>query len=83
MQNSCSKNKVQCWGYYLAEEFAKQWLQDKGGRERGLFMDSSGVSKGGKCWFAVESKMFEISIVMVQGKLRGLFWRGVKAFPLG
>ena len=46
-------------------------------------MDSSGVSKGGKCWFAVESKMFEISIVMVQGKLRGLFWRGVKAFPLG
>ena len=52
-------------------------------RERGLLMDSSGVSKGGKCWFAVESKMFEISIVMVQGKLRGLFWRGVKAFPLG
>ncbi|RVX15844.1 hypothetical protein CK203_005809 [Vitis vinifera] len=29
--------------------------------------ESSGVLKGGKCWFALESKTFEISIEVVQG----------------
>ena len=32
--------------------------------------ESSGVLKGGKCWFALESKTFEISIEVVQGKRR-------------
>ncbi|RVW76361.1 hypothetical protein CK203_049878 [Vitis vinifera] len=32
--------------------------------------DSNGVSKGGKCWFAVESKSFEISIEEVRGRMR-------------
>ncbi|RVW59638.1 hypothetical protein CK203_103273 [Vitis vinifera] len=31
-----------------------------------------GVSKGGKCWFLVESKTFEISIEVVRGKPRGI-----------
>ena len=29
--------------------------------------ESRGLSKGGKCWFAIESKTFEISIEVVQG----------------
>ena len=32
--------------------------------------ESSGVLKGRKCWFALESKTFEISIEVVQGKRR-------------
>ncbi|RVX03896.1 hypothetical protein CK203_021616 [Vitis vinifera] len=54
-------------------------------RERGLLMDSSGVSKGGKCWFAVESKMFEISIVMVRGNglVGGWFLLSKKLRALG
>ena len=43
-------------------------------------MDSSGVSKGGKCWFAVESKTFEISIEVVRGKLRGTILERSKGF---
>ncbi|RVX19238.1 hypothetical protein CK203_008598 [Vitis vinifera] len=43
-------------------------------------MDSSGVSKGGKCWFAVESKAFEISIEVVRGKLRGTILERSKGF---
>ena len=31
-----------------------------------------GGLKGGKCWFAVESKTFEISIEVVRGKPRGI-----------
>ena len=27
--------------------------------------------RGGKCWFAIESKTFEVSIEEVRGKLRG------------
>ena len=40
--------------------------------------DSNGVSKGGKCWFAVESKAFKISIEEVRGKLRGTIWERSK-----
>ena len=40
--------------------------------------DSNGVSKGGKCWFAVESKSFEISIEEVRGRLRGTIWERSK-----
>ncbi|RVW28783.1 hypothetical protein CK203_089253 [Vitis vinifera] len=40
--------------------------------------DSNGVSKGGKCWFAVESMAFEISIEEVRGKLRGTIWERSK-----
>ena len=36
------------------------------------FSEGRGVSKGGKCWFAVESKTFKISIEEVQGKQRGI-----------
>ena len=43
-------------------------------------MDSSGVSKGGKCWFAFESKAFEISIEVVRGKLRGTILERSKGF---
>ena len=42
--------------------------------------DSNGVSKGGKCWFAVESKSFEISIEEVRGRLRGTIWERSKGF---
>ena len=45
-----------------------------------MVMDSSGVSKGGKCWFAVESKTLEISIEVVQGKLRGTILERSKGF---
>ena len=43
-------------------------------------MDSGRVSKGGKCWFAVESKTFEISIEVVRGKLRGTILERSKVF---
>ncbi|RVX01039.1 hypothetical protein CK203_022861 [Vitis vinifera] len=43
-------------------------------------MDSSGVSKGGKSWFSVESKAFEISIEVVRGKLRGTILERSKGF---
>ena len=33
--------------------------------------DSHGFPKGGKSWFAVESKSFEISIEEIRGRLRG------------
>ena len=32
------------------------------------FTEGRGVSKGGESWFAVEYKMFEISIEEVRGK---------------
>ena len=28
--------------------------------------------RGGKCWFAIESKTFEVSLEEVRGKLRGI-----------
>ena len=40
--------------------------------------DSHGVPKGGKSWFAVESKSFEISIEEVRGRLRGTIWERSK-----
>ncbi|RVW26082.1 hypothetical protein CK203_112550 [Vitis vinifera] len=36
------------------------------------FSEGEGAPKGGKCWFAVESKTFEISIEETRGKLRGI-----------
>ncbi|WJZ84312.1 hypothetical protein VitviT2T_003921 [Vitis vinifera] len=39
---------------------------------------SHGVPKGGKSWFAVESKSFEISIEEVRGRLRGTIWERSK-----
>ena len=35
------------------------------------FSEGKGAPKGGKSWFAVESKTFEISIEEIRGKLRG------------
>ena len=40
--------------------------------------DSHGVPKGGKSWFAVQSKSFEISIEEVRGRLRGTIWERSK-----
>ena len=39
-----------------------------------------GVSKGGKCWFAVESETFEISIEVVRGKPIGIILERNKGF---
>ena len=39
-----------------------------------------GVSKCGKCWFAVKSKKFEISIEVVQGKLKWIILEKSKDF---
>ena len=36
------------------------------------FSEGRGVSKGGKSWFAVESKTLEISIEEIRGKPRGV-----------
>ena len=44
------------------------------------FSEGRGVSKGGKCWFAVESKTFKISIEEVQGKQRGIILERSKGF---
>ncbi|RVX04636.1 UDP-glucose:glycoprotein glucosyltransferase [Vitis vinifera] len=40
--------------------------------------DSHGFPKGGKSWFAVESKSFEISIEEIRGRLRGTIWERSK-----
>ena len=40
--------------------------------------DSHGFPKGGKSWFAVESKSFEISIEVIRGRLRGTIWERSK-----
>ncbi|RVW54460.1 hypothetical protein CK203_068313 [Vitis vinifera] len=57
-----------------------EWLQQVLGSEVWEYgsEDSNGVSKGGKCWFAVESKSFEISIEEVRGRLRGTIWERSK-----
>ena len=39
-----------------------------------------GGLKGGKCWFAVESKTFEISIEVVRRKPRGIILERSKDF---
>ena len=39
-----------------------------------------GVSKCGKCWFGVKSKMFEISIEVVRGKPKGIILENSKGF---
>ena len=39
-----------------------------------------GVLEGRKCWFAMESKTFEISIEEVQGKQRGTIVERSKVF---
>ena len=44
------------------------------------FSEGKGVSKGGKSWFAVESKTFEISIEEIRGKLRGVILERSKDF---
>ena len=36
--------------------------------------------KGGKCWFVVESKTFEISIEVVWGKPKGIILEKSKGF---
>ena len=38
---------------------------------------------GGKCWFGVDSKSFEISKEMVEGKIVGLIEERGWGFPLG
>ena len=44
------------------------------------FLEGRGVLKGGKGWFAVESKTFEISIEEVRGKWRGIILERSKGF---
>ena len=44
------------------------------------FSEGRGVPKGGKSWFAVESKTFEISIEEIRGKLRGVILERSKGF---
>ena len=39
-----------------------------------------GGLRGGKCWFAVESKTFEISIEGVQGRPRGIILERSRGF---
>lgn len=36
--------------------------------------------RGGSCWFAVESKSFDISIEVVVGKLRGIIEERERGF---
>lgn len=42
-----------------------------------------GGLRGGKCWFVMESKTFEISIKVVGENQEELFEKGAEAFPLG
>ena len=44
------------------------------------FSEGRGVSKGGKSWFAVESKTFEISIEEIRVKSRGVILERSKGF---
>ena len=44
------------------------------------FSEGKGAPKGGKSWFAVESKTFEISIEEIGGKLRGVILERSKGF---
>ena len=44
------------------------------------FLEWRGASKGGKCWFAVESKTFEISVEEVRGKQREIILEKSKDF---
>ena len=44
------------------------------------FSEGRGVSKGGKSWFAVESKTFKISIEEIRGKPRGIILERSKGF---
>ena len=44
------------------------------------FSEGEGAPKGGKSWFAVESKTFEISIEEIRGKLRGVILERSKGF---
>ena len=44
------------------------------------FSKGRGVLKGGKSWFAMESKTFEISIEEVRGKQRGIILEMSKGF---
>ncbi|KAL6323907.1 hypothetical protein AAG906_005904 [Vitis piasezkii] len=44
------------------------------------FSEGKGAPKGGKSWFAVESKTFEISIEEIRGKLRGVILERSKGF---
>ena len=45
-----------------------------------IFSEGDGAPKGGKSWFAVESKTFEISIEETRGKLRGVILERSKGF---
>lgn len=38
---------------------------------------------GGRCWFVVDSKSFEISINSAGGSFVGPFWREVKVSTIG
>ena len=41
-----------------------------------------GVSRGGKAWFAVEAKSFEIAIEEKGKKLKGCIWERCKGVTL-
>ena len=46
-------------------------------------MGEIGAAKGGRSWFVVESKSFEISVEDVGGKLKGYIWersRGISSW---
>ena len=42
-------------------------------------MGEIGAAKGGRSWFVVESKSFEISVEYVGGKLKGYIWERSRA----
>ena len=48
--------------------------------EIGVTLKARGGLKGGKCWFAVESKTFQISIEVVRGKPRGIVLERSRGF---
>ena len=60
----------------LTKEFEIKEL----GKGMAAFSEGRGAPKGGKSWFAVESKTFEISIEEIRGKLRGVILERSKGF---
>ena len=46
-------------------------------------MERPGGVGGGRCWFVVDSKSFEILINSAGGSFGGSFWREVKVSPIG
>ena len=63
----------------VVKTYQMKWISNK----MVALLEVRGVSKGGKCWFVVESKTFEISIEEVRGKKKGIILERSKTSPLG